>query len=80
MNLLNEYEGLNQFPKHSCSGESMFTEDAGSTTATFYEPIYKDGVNINPDRNTTTSTVTCLTCGQRWEKKSQLGNVEFKKL
>ena len=80
MNLLNEYEGLEQFPKHNCSGESMFTEEAGSTTAAYYEPVYKDGINMNPDSNTSTSTVTCITCGQRWKKTSKLGNCEFKKL
>ena len=28
-------------------------------TAMYFEPIYKDGVNINPDRNISTTEVTC---------------------
>ena len=28
------------------------------------ESIYKDGVNINPDRNAITTHYTCLACGK----------------
>jgi hypothetical protein len=31
-------------------------------TAMYYPPIYKDGVNINPDRNISTTVCLCLEC------------------
>ncbi len=34
----------------------------GFRTAAYFEPVYKGGVNINPDGNTTTSTITCHAC------------------
>jgi len=46
----------------SC-GESYFMEGISTTTAVYYPPIWKDGVNVNPDRNTTTTQYKCLNCG-----------------
>jgi len=43
-------------------GESYYMENYSMTTAVYYLPIYKDGVNINPDRNTTTVYCTCMNC------------------
>ena len=45
-------------------GESYYMEKYSSTTAVYYPPIYKDGVNINPDRNKTTTHCTCMNCGK----------------
>ena len=36
--------------------------DVGFRTLMYFQPEYVNGVNINPDRNTTTSTVECLEC------------------
>lgn len=47
-------------------GESYYIENYSTTTALYYPPIYKDGVNINPDRNTTTTYCTCLNCGKEF--------------
>lgn len=51
---------------HCCPncGESYYTELYCERTAVYYPPIYKDGVNINPDRNTTTHYCTCMNCGK----------------
>lgn len=35
-------------------GESYYTIEESLSTCVYYPPIIKDGVNINPDRNTTT--------------------------
>lgn len=43
-------------------GESYYTELYSNSTAVYYPPIYKDGVNINPDRNTLTTYCKCLNC------------------
>jgi hypothetical protein len=47
-------------------GESYYMENYSTTTAMYYPPIYKNGVNINPDRNTTTTYCTCLNCGKEF--------------
>ena len=45
-------------------GESYFTESYSTTTAMYYPPGYKNGININPDRNITTTTCYCKVCGK----------------
>lgn len=45
-------------------GESYYMENYSTRTLAYYPPIYKNGVNINPDRNTTTAYCTCMSCGK----------------
>lgn len=54
--------------KHLCPycGDSCYREDYSTTTAMYYPPIYKDGININPDRNKTTTNCTCMNCGKEF--------------
>ena len=54
--------------KHLCPhcGESYYMENYSTSTCMYYPPIYKDGVNINPDRNTTTVHCTCMNCGKEF--------------
>lgn len=47
-------------------GESYYTENYSITTAVNFIPIYKDGVNINPDGNLITTYYTCLNCGEEF--------------
>lgn len=51
---------------HLCPhcGESYYMENYNTRTCLYYPPIYKDGVNINPDRNITTTYCTCMNCGK----------------
>lgn len=51
---------------HLCPhcGESYYMENYSTTTCVYYPPIYKDGININPDKNTTTVHCTCMNCGK----------------
>lgn len=44
--------------------ESYYEEGVTTVTAVCYIPIYKDGVNINPDRNARTTNCHCLSCGK----------------
>lgn len=44
-------------------GESDYMENYSTRTAMYYPPIYKDGVNINHDKNRTTTCCTCMNCG-----------------
>lgn len=43
-------------------GKSYYMEKYTTCTAMYYPPIYKDGVNINPDRNMSTTVCVCLEC------------------
>lgn len=47
-------------------GESYYTVMYSDSTCVYYPPIYKDGVNINPDRNTTTRHCRCMNCGKEF--------------
>lgn len=48
-------------------GESYYTELYSTSTAVYYPPIYKNGVNINPDRNTSTTHCKCLNCHKAFD-------------
>lgn len=45
-------------------GESYYMENNRRTTCVYYPPIWKDGVNINTDRNKSTVSCTCMNCGK----------------
>jgi DNA-directed RNA polymerase subunit RPC12/RpoP len=64
----NVYEPQGLYDDISCPhcGEKYFTVGASMITAIYYPPIYKDGININPDKNTTTTTYHCLACNKDW--------------
>lgn len=49
-------------------GAKYFEVGPSSCTAVYYPTIIKDGVNINPDRNTCTTTYTCCECGHEWKE------------
>ena len=56
-------------PREDCA----FSHSGGTSTLVAYIPVYdKNGVNINPDSNTTTFKVICLSCGKMWVGKSRL--------
>lgn len=42
-------------------------------TLVYYPPIYKDGENINPDMNVSTTNFTCVNNGHEFIVKSQHG-------
>ena len=53
---------------HLCPycGESYYKELQSMMTAVYYPPIFKNGVNINPDRNKTITECKCLNCGKHF--------------
>ena len=53
---------------HCCPncGQSYYATLYSDRTAVYYPPIYKDGTNINPDRNTTTYHCQCINCGEQF--------------
>lgn len=45
-------------------------------TAAYYVPVYdENGVNVNPDRNITTTSWTCAKCGENYTTKTILGEL-----
>jgi hypothetical protein len=40
------------------------------TTLMYYEPIYKNGKNINPDKNSHSTDFTCQECGCEWVEET----------
>jgi hypothetical protein len=69
-------------PNPECPREDCrFTHSGGSTTLVAYIPIYdKYEKNINPDRNTTTFKVNCLSCGKMWVGKTCAGETTYEEL
>lgn len=47
-------------------------EKYSMSTAVYYPLIWKDGVNVNPDRNTTTTYCKCMACGKDFETRDNL--------
>ena len=54
-------------------GESYYMERYQVSTAMYYPPIYKNGININPDRNITTTVCQCLSCGKEFSFRMRGG-------
>lgn len=50
-------------------GASHYSQDSSFRTSMYFQPIWKDGVNVNPDRNITTTNFHCIECGKDWEVK-----------
>lgn len=45
-------------------GESYYKEGITTATLVCYPPIFKDGVNVNPDRNARITECYCMSCGK----------------
>ena len=45
-------------------GKSHYEEGMTTSTCVYFQPIWKDGVNINPDKNIHTTECKCLECGK----------------
>ena len=52
--------------KCPCCKESHYMELYNITTAVCCPPIYKDGLNINEDKNFSTTKYQCLSCGKEF--------------
>lgn len=54
--------------------ECRITQTPASTTLMYFPPVYDGyGNNMNPDRNTTSWSESCSTCGKTWRCSSRLG-------
>lgn len=56
-------------------GESYYKECYSTVTAVYYPPIYKNGININPDKNITTTVCQCINCNNTFNYRTQCGEI-----
>ena len=56
-------------------GATYYKERYSVCTAMYYPPIYKDGMNINPDGNITTTICLCLNCGENFSYQTRYGEL-----
>lgn len=54
-------------------GASYYSTGPSMRTAVYYPPIWKDGVNTNPDMNVTTTEAHCYECNYDFVIKEQGG-------
>lgn len=54
---------------------SYYKEQYTTTTAMYYPPIYKDGININPNGNISTTVCFCLNCNQVFSYQKRYGKI-----
>ena len=69
-------------PNPECPREDCkFTIFDITRTCMYFQPIYdKNGVNTNPDANTTTFKVNCLSCGNLWVGKTCMGETTYEEV
>ncbi len=69
-------------PNPDCErNDCQFICGGGTSTLVYYIPTYdKNGVNINPDRNTTTFTVECIVCNTKWRGATQLDETTYEEV
>lgn len=56
-------------------GASHYQYHYSVTTTMYFPPIYKDGINTNPDGNLTTNYCTCCECDHDFYYQVQYGEV-----
>ncbi len=61
-------------PNPGCEKECIFRGGMSTTTAMYFEPQYdKNGNNLNPDGNITTTKISCSTCNRQWVASTRYG-------
>jgi len=56
-------------------GESYFKENNSVCTAMYFPPVWKNGININPDGNITTTNCVCMVCGNLFSYQTKYGDL-----
>lgn len=66
-------------PNPTCDKECVFIpSDCGTVTDMYFPPRYdKNGVNLNPDGNIFTSSISCQTCGKKWKSTTQYNKTTY---
>jgi hypothetical protein len=65
----------------TCDKECRIQFGLSITTCMYYAPVYdKNGIDINPDANTTSGDCKCTTCGKAWGYSTRLGETTYKEI
>lgn len=56
-----------------CNSTGPLSQGASMKTIVYYPPVWENGVNINPDGNTTTTEFICEKCGCKFSAKFKCG-------
>lgn len=56
-----------------CNSTGPLSQGVSMTTTVYYPPVWENGVNINPDGNTTTTKFICEKCGCKFSAKFKHG-------
>lgn len=68
-------------PNPNCEGDCRFVCGPEMTTMMYYPPVYdKNGVNTNPDGNTSSQEIACVTCKKRWYSSTKYGKTTFEEI
>ena len=68
MNMVEGSRGIYADIRCPKCGAKYFQVGPSYSTLVYYPTIIKDGVNINPDHNTSVTTYTCCECGHKWKE------------
>ena len=61
-------------------GKSHYVEEISTITSMYFPPVYKDGVNVNPDGNIHTTECRCLECNHYFSVVRQYNDVKINKI
>lgn len=68
-------------PNPDCQLDCRFHDLGSMTTCMYFPPVFdKHGNNVNPDGNTTTSSVRCSVCDKTWTSTTKYGETTFKEV
>jgi hypothetical protein len=65
-------------PNPACEQDCRFHIGMSATTCAYYAPVYdKNGKNLNPDGNTTTTQIHCSVCNKSWVGTTRFGATTY---
>lgn len=56
---------------------SKYMKKYTTRTAMYFPPIYENGVNINPDKNISTTVCLCLNCNEIFSYQECNGEINY---
>jgi hypothetical protein len=78
--MLNQKNIFSQLSE-GCDKECRFNVGISTVSAAYYPPVYdKNGINVNPSRNTSTTKYNCQVCGKHWDIITSVDETNIKLL
>lgn len=60
--------------------ESHYRQWITGSTLMYYPPVIKNGVNINPDKNSQTTSCECIECGTKFSVQTNENREDYGKI